>query len=52
MIRVANADKYASNHFANAVDEYKNSFNINDEIVTKLNNIKFYTTPKKSNNNY
>jgi hypothetical protein len=41
MIRVANADKYASNHFANAVDEYKNSFNINDEIVTKLNNIKF-----------
>lgn len=41
MIRVANADKYASSNFSSAIDEYKNSFNIDDEIVRKLDDIKF-----------
>lgn len=41
MIRVANAEKYASSNFASAIDEYKNKFDPTDEIVTKLTNIKF-----------
>jgi len=41
MIRVANAEKYASSNFESALDEYKVKFDENDEIVEYLNNIKF-----------
>ena len=41
MIRVANAEKYASTNFENAVNEYKNEFAPEDQTVKKLENIEF-----------
>jgi len=41
MIRVANAEKYASTNFQNAVNEYKNKFASGDQTVEKLENIEF-----------
>ncbi|HIP11097.1 MAG TPA: hypothetical protein EYG73_00125 [Arcobacter sp.] len=39
IVRIANADKYATANFNSAIDEYKIQFDAKDEIVTKLNNI-------------
>ena len=41
MIRVANAEKYASSNFSSAIDEYKIKFDETDEVVKKLNEIEF-----------
>lgn len=41
MIRVANAEKYASTNLENAVNEYKKKFAPDDETVKKLENIEF-----------
>jgi hypothetical protein len=41
MVRVANAEKYASTNFQNAVNEYKNKFAPDDQTVKKLESIEF-----------
>jgi len=41
MVRVANAEKYASTNFENAVNEYKNKFAPEDQTVKKLESIEF-----------
>lgn len=41
MVRVANAEKYASTNFENAVNEYKNKFAPDDQTVKKLESIEF-----------
>jgi len=41
MIKVANADKYASVNFQNAITEYKMRFGLEDESSQKLESIKF-----------
>lgn len=41
MLRVANAEKYASINFGNAVNEYKNKFAPDDQTVKKLESIEF-----------
>ena len=41
MVRVANAEKYASINFQNAVNEYKNKFAPDDQTVKKLESIEF-----------
>ncbi|RRS31402.1 MAG: hypothetical protein P794_03860 [Epsilonproteobacteria bacterium (ex Lamellibrachia satsuma)] len=40
IVRIANADKYATSNFSSAVDEYKTQFDEDDGIVKKLNSIK------------
>lgn len=40
-IRLANAEKYACTNFASAIDEYKNRFEKEDEVVKKLQDIEF-----------
>ena len=40
-IRLANADGYANAYFESAINEYKNKFEDSDEMVEKLENIKF-----------
>jgi len=40
-IRLANSDVYANAYFQSAIDEYKNKFEDADEMVEKLDNIKF-----------
>lgn len=45
-LRVVNADKFASAHFSSAINEYKERFDENDEIVTKLEKIVFKSIEK------